>query len=170
MQVTSTGLCPGKVKVSAPVVRSHTFTVESGILDPEARLALSGLNATQVTAAVWPLSVRSSRPLVKSQTFTRWSSPAVAIRAPSLLSAMQVIAPAWARMVLATPALAVSQKARAPSESPEMTCLPSPVKVAAVIFPVCPLEASNVWIGLPLTVSRGVSSDGLAISRVCGPG
>ena len=56
-----------KVHISAPVSRSHTFSVLS--YEPETTCLPSGVIATANTESGWPSSVRSCRPVSRSHTF-----------------------------------------------------------------------------------------------------
>src|SRR6516162_5321610 len=55
-----------KVWRTRPLEVSQSLTLRSA--PPDARMSPSGLNATDVTAAEWPRSVRSSRPELRSQS------------------------------------------------------------------------------------------------------
>ena len=71
-----------------PVAVSHSRTVWSSLA--VARWRPSGLNATAVTAPVWPVRVAVVVPVAVSHSRTVWSSLAVARWRPSGLNATAV--------------------------------------------------------------------------------
>ena len=59
--------CPSKVRMSAPVAASHSFSVLSTL--PDSTRAPSGENATEATQSECPSKVRMSSPVAASQSF-----------------------------------------------------------------------------------------------------
>ena len=75
----------------APVAGSHSRTVPSS--PAEASRRPSGLNATAITAPVWPVRVACSAPVAGSHSRTVPSSLAEASSRPSGLNATAITAP-----------------------------------------------------------------------------
>ena len=91
---------------------------------------------TAVTLPPKPVSVATSRPLAKFQTFTLRSSEPVAAYLPSRLTAMQRAIAEWP---VGAPSDFGSSKSRtALSTAQEATFRPSGLKAALVTQPVCP--------------------------------
>ena len=78
-------------------------------MPPEASRFPSGLKARATTPAVWPRSVKTSRPVAVSQSLIVRSKLAVASRRPSGLNAAQVTSAVWPIRVWSTRPLVASR-------------------------------------------------------------
>ena len=111
---------PASAYTSAPLSRSHTFTVPS--FEPETARRPSALTFTKTP---WPWSVYTSAPLSRSHTFTLESSPPETTRRPSPLTATDHTTLLWPWSVYTSAPLSRSHTFTVPSSEPETARRPS---------------------------------------------
>ena len=151
-----------------PVATSHSRTVPSSL--PLARVLPSGLNATEQTASVWPVSgLPIGWPVATSHNRTVPSSLPLARVLPSGLNATETTLPVWpvSGLPIWRP-VATSHSRTVPSALPLARVLPSGLNATELTAPVWPVRgcadlAAGGHVPQPHRAIDAAAGQGLAV-------